>query len=150
MEIFRKFISGKYSLLSTFWFVAVPAVLVWKLIGHYGDLRPGSMVAIAYVATGSLITFICTLAVWNSAGNYLGQATWKWLARVLCVPPLFVVFSLAFMLLNKPNVSTQKADGECKLYWDDTKREFTRISSHSEQYKNLEQTRFVKEGKVVI
>jgi len=107
MEIFRKFIAGKYSLLTTFWLVAVPTALVGKLIGHYGDLQPGSIVAISYVATGSLITFINTLAVWNSAGNYLGQTIWKWLARVLCVPPMFVAVSLALMLLNKPNFPTK-------------------------------------------
>jgi hypothetical protein len=146
MEIFRKLISGRYSLLTTFWLIAVPLGLIWKLIGRFGGMASGSMIAISYVATGIVLTVICSIAVWNSAGNYLGQSIWKWLARILCVPPLFVVVSLAFMFFSKSTVLTNDSDSECLLYWDDTKRQFTNILMNDESYKNLEKTYFVKKG----
>ena len=98
MNTVKSLLTGKFSLVSTFWFVSVPTMTLLGLAGRLGELQPGSIAAIGYVAICVTSMAFLSISVWNAAGNYSGPALWKWLARIQSAFALAVVGGFAVTL----------------------------------------------------
>jgi len=117
MNAIQRMITGKYSLIVTFWYFSVPFLAVLGLVGRFGELRPGSAQAIIYVVICVTSSVFCAISVWNSAGSYGGPPIWKWLARLQSLVALAVVSSFSLML-GTSLTSKKASDTQYYVYSD--------------------------------
>lgn len=117
MESIKKFLTGKYSLVFTFWIVTVPTILILRFVYFLINPTYGSILEIGLVFLILIIGIIFCFGIWTSASYYQGSKLWKILAKLFCISNI-ILGSINFYNILEIKITSISNEAKGKIIVD--------------------------------